>query len=93
MMRLVGSDGTLFEMSIVGYQFPELRTGDDANWLVIRGNVVHPRGEWTWEDPCLETKDVRHLAGCLEPNLQLCLTDQDSGKGSLEVYFQLLNDL
>ncbi len=62
-MRIMGSDGSLFEMSILGYQFPKLQTEEyDSNWLRIRIHVVHPQGEWSSIDPSLLTYEVDALA-------------------------------
>lgn len=63
MMRLVGADGSLFELSIAGYQFPEIETGEyDSNWLGIQIHVAHARGEWTSTQPILLTNEVAALA-------------------------------
>ena len=63
MMRLVGSDGSLFEISVVDYEYPEIQFEEyDSNWLLIRMHVVHPRGEWTSVDPSLLTYEVEALA-------------------------------
>jgi hypothetical protein len=62
-MLLVGSNGTRFELEIVGYQFPELEDDPwDANWLMIRIAVVSADGAWTSTDPSLLTSDVEGLA-------------------------------
>jgi len=62
-MRFRGQEGASFELSIVGYQFPEM-TKDrwDANWLFVRGHVRHSQGEWTFRDPCLTTFELEELA-------------------------------
>ena len=63
MLRMTSEDGLLFELRIVGYQFPELETEEyDSNWLLTEVHVVHPRGEWTTIDPCLQTNEVEGLA-------------------------------
>jgi hypothetical protein len=44
-MKLASKDGQKFEMRIAGYQFPHLETADyDSNWLIIAGEVIHPKG-------------------------------------------------
>ena len=51
-MKLAGKDGQMFEMRIVGYQFPHLETVEyDPNWLIIAGAVIHPNGSWRFSDP------------------------------------------
>src|SRR5262245_2704115 len=62
-MRLVGEQGTLFELGVDGYQFPGSAEYWDANWLMIRAHVQDPRGSWTFRDPCLTTFEVEQLAG------------------------------
>ena len=62
-MRLTSDDGSLFEMSVGSYQFPDIQNEPyDSNWLLIRIHVVHPRGEWTTVDPCLLTDELEDLA-------------------------------
>lgn len=63
MLCILGSDGSLFEMRVVGYQFPELQTEwHDSNWLRIWIHVVHPKGEWSSIDASLLTNEVEALA-------------------------------
>ncbi len=66
-MKLRAGDGTAFEMTVEGYQFPEI-TDDrwDSNWLVICGRVKHPRGDWTFRDSCLTTFELDELAEWFE---------------------------
>jgi hypothetical protein len=66
-MKIVGNDGQMFQMNIVGYQFPHLGAEEhDSNWLVIAGEVAHPRGSWQFKDPCLLTYEGEHLASWME---------------------------
>ena len=86
-MKLASSDGQTFEMRILGYQFPHLETElYDSNWLIIAGEVMHPKGSWQFIDPCLLTYEAERLAswidsvveggplpttcGFIEPNLE-----------------------
>lgn len=104
-MKLRSSDGSEFEMAIAGHQFPVIETADeDANWLLIRTTVAHPRGRWTSQDPSLLTWEIQRLADWLEevargesveseqdfiePNLSFCLHG-DSERRVLRVYFEL----
>jgi hypothetical protein len=62
-MRFQDEAGTFLEIKIVGYQFPS--TNDerwDANWLIVEGSVMHPRGGWTFSDACLTTFELEQLA-------------------------------
>jgi hypothetical protein len=65
-MRLVGADGS-FELTILGYQFPQLATEEyDSNWLNIRVQVQHQRGRWSAQDACLLTYEAAALADWFE---------------------------
>ena len=61
-MRLNDGQGATLELGVDGYQFPESDEYWDANWLVVRGQVEHPRGSWTFHDPCLTTFELEQLA-------------------------------
>jgi hypothetical protein len=104
-MRLESEDGQVFEIAIRGYQFPHLGTEPyDSNWLRVHGKVVHPRGSWTFQDPCLLTYEASALAewlrtsgasgplrdqmGFIEPNLEFRIVDDTSGR-RLRIYFEL----
>ena len=66
-MKLKSSTGMAFELKIMGYQFPHMETEEyDSNWLMIRINVSHPKGDWASTDPSLLTYEVAHLAEWLE---------------------------
>jgi len=65
-VRLQSADESSVEISIACYQFPDRRAqGDrdwDANWLQVAGTVVLADGRtWTFEDPCLTTRDATDL--------------------------------
>jgi hypothetical protein len=66
-MHLSGRNGMALELRVVGYQFPDDPTSEyDSNWLVIEGRVSHPRGDWSFRDPCLLTYEASQLADWLE---------------------------
>jgi hypothetical protein len=66
-MRLTGSNGHALELRVAGYQFPDDQAGwYDSNWLLIEGRVRHPRGDWSFCDPCLLTYEASQLADWLE---------------------------
>ena len=66
-MKLASSDGQTFEMRILGYQFPHLETElYDSNWLIIAGEVMHPKGSWQFNDPCLLTYEAERLASWID---------------------------
>ena len=103
-MLLRGRDGQSIELRLVGYQFPAARTPVDATWIVVAGRVDHPRGSWTFQDPCLETTDIFSLAswleavargaedradyGFTEPNLEFRLVGSGTDR-RLRLYFEL----
>lgn len=59
-MLLKSKNGNSFELSIVGYQFPESwpKGDSDANWLNVRIRATDAMGSWTKVDPCLETGSI-----------------------------------
>lgn len=66
-MKLNGSDGQMFELRIVGYQYPEMETEEyDSNWLQIEGKVTHPKGSWAFTEPCLLTYELAELANWMD---------------------------
>ena len=66
-MRLVSAEGHSLELRVLGYLYPrEARAEYDSNWLNIEARVAHPRGNWSFQDPCLLTYEVAHLADWLE---------------------------
>jgi hypothetical protein len=66
-MKLASQDGQIFEMRILGYEFPHLETKDYAsNWLVIAGEVTHPKGAWHFSAPCLLTNEAERLASWMD---------------------------
>jgi hypothetical protein len=105
-MRVCGPDGQSLELRVLRYQFPQPSDNEyDSNWLMIEGVVSHPRGGWSFCDPCLLTDEVARLAdwldalgqsescatemGFLEPNLSFALIRPPGGNGVLRVYFDL----
>ena len=66
-MRLSSPDGIVLELDITGYEFPSIHDDHwDSNWLIVRGRVAHPRGDWSFRQPCLTTFEVGDLARWLE---------------------------
>jgi hypothetical protein len=93
-MRLSDGQGTSLDLDIAGYQFQRPDQGvnspmldfSDCNWLMVRGKIVRPLPEKSWEflDPCLCSAELESLAdwfsSCgpipsvisfMEPNLKL----------------------
>ncbi len=104
-MRLRSPNGSSFEMSVEGYQFPDIQNEPyDSNWRLIRIRVAHFRGEWTTVDPCLLTDEVEDLANWFDAIAQgkgvekeqnftepnLMFRLRETPEGrSLRVYFEL----
>ncbi|MBN1315991.1 MAG: hypothetical protein JXA42_11000 [Anaerolineales bacterium] len=105
-MILKASTGISFSLEILRYQFPHIENCKyDSNWLMIRIDVSHPRGDWTSIDPSLLTFEVAGLTEWLdaihhnepaqpvirfvEPNLEFHLVTTAAGKKALRVSFQL----
>lgn len=66
-MKLASKDGQSFEMRILQYEFPDLETEEyDSNWLIIAGDVIHPKGSWDFRDPCLLTYEAERLASWMD---------------------------
>lgn len=78
-MKLVGRDGTSLELSVGGYQFPEIADDRwDSNWLMVSGRIRHPHGSWTFTDACLTTFELERLASWLD-DVAVGRPDPDSG--------------
>lgn len=66
-MKLSGSGGQSFTLTLQGYQFPDGRDDPhDNNWLFVAVDVSHPKGDWRASDPSLLTWEVARLADWLE---------------------------
>ena len=51
-----------FRLSILGYQFPHITTGWDANWLVTRTECDYNNHTCIREDPSLLTSEIQHIS-------------------------------
>jgi len=79
-MRLETNADIALELHIAGYQFPDNHAAEyDSNWLVIEGRVRHPRGDWTFRDPCLLTYEAARLADWLESVAASCEASPHAG--------------
>ncbi len=66
-MRLLGSDGTSFELSLLGWQHPRGAANEiDANRLKVRLALASDEGAWVEITPCLLAWEVERLAEWLE---------------------------
>jgi hypothetical protein len=66
-MKFEDEKGVTLELDAVGYQFPEIKSNYwDSNWLIVHGWAEHPLGAWSFNQACLTTLEVEHLARWLE---------------------------
>lgn len=66
-MNLTDGRAITLNLSISGYQFPAAEAEPyDSNWLNVAGKVEHPRGAWSFHDPCLLTYELERLCDWLE---------------------------
>ena len=62
-MKLALRNDYSFTLTLIGYQFPELKDEPyDSDWLNVRIDVRHPDGSWSTTDPALLTYEVQELA-------------------------------
>ncbi len=67
-MRIGREDGPHIILDPRRYEYPELTSPgtddwDDANWLVVGGEVHAADGRaWRFSDPCLQTTEAQHLS-------------------------------
>ena len=66
MVLLHGSGGQALGVTIKGYLHPGITTWDDANWLDVRFDVRHPRGDWSFTPERMNSVDARSLVRWLE---------------------------
>lgn len=65
-MKFSGPDGARLEVTVLGYQFPEMATEPyDSNWLNIHIVVNGPLGAWKATAPALLTYEAAKLADWL----------------------------
>lgn len=62
-MRLLGSDGASFEITLLGWQHPRGAANEiDANRLEVRIAIATGEGAWIQIAPCLVAWEVERLA-------------------------------
>lgn len=59
-------NGSHFELTVIGYEYPESQDVDDANWLIVRIAAEYSGISWTAEDSCLRTFELVRLREWLE---------------------------
>lgn len=60
-----------FKSQVVGYQFPNAKNKDDANWCLLEVDVIHGEKIFHKIDPAIETQDLGRLYDwftCLSTN-------------------------
>jgi hypothetical protein len=76
-VNLIG-DRVGLSLGVLSYQFPDSVDYWDANWLIIDGHVVHPRGPWAFREPCLTSFELQQLAEWFD-GVELGHLDPDRG--------------
>jgi hypothetical protein len=66
MVMLHGEDGYAFGLTIDGYEYPNKVTGYDGNWLCVRVEIQHPRGDWRFRAAWMTTIDAQRLVEWLD---------------------------
>ncbi|MBL8076992.1 MAG: hypothetical protein JNM55_03445 [Anaerolineales bacterium] len=65
-MKLKSSNGSSFQLKIIGYEFPDIKDDyDDSNWLMIQIDVTSNENAWHANFPALTTFEVEELANWL----------------------------
>lgn len=91
-MRFATIDGIVFEFRIACYaQSNNPHDAWDSNWLIIEGNVQHPRGNWNFRDPSLLTPEVIFLADWFEAVAGGIENNQDFRTLDHNLRFELAN--
>ncbi len=62
-MKLQSEEHIALTLEIAGYRSPEIVDRFwDANWLIVRCRIEHPRGGWSFSEPSLATFELEQLA-------------------------------
>lgn len=59
-MKLTSIDGSELELTIKGYEFPAIASGDD-DWLLVTLKAKTKEGSWEKTEPCMQPDDARRL--------------------------------
>jgi len=93
-MKLASRDGQSLELRILGYEFPHLEAAEyDSNWLVVAGEVRHPKGSWRFTHPCLLTYEVARLASWMDAVADANQWSDDCGFTEPNLEFRMLVSL
>lgn len=64
---LLKNENSRFEMTVIGYQFPEILDEEyDSNWLIIEIRASSLEGSWSISNPCMLTIELADLADWLD---------------------------
>jgi len=90
-MRLLGSDGASFELSLLGWQHPRGAANEiDANRLKVRLALATDDGAWTEIAPCLVAWEVERLADWLDALAAHRATDAEQRFLEPDLRFRIL---
>jgi len=62
---ILRQQGNTFKLDIVGYEYPNSDEYYDANWIVVKIDVVDGGNHWSAEDKCLQTYELADLVDWL----------------------------
>ncbi|SMF94371.1 hypothetical protein SAMN02949497_1683 [Methylomagnum ishizawai] len=65
-MKFENEHGIAVELRIAGYEFPEINRPLFDDWLMIEGDIIHPKGNWRFRDPALTVGEATSLGNWLE---------------------------
>jgi hypothetical protein len=90
-MRLLGSDGACFELSLLGWQHPRGASNEiDANRLKVRLSLASDDGAWVEIVPCLVAWEVERLGDWLEALAAHRGTDAEQRFLEPDLWFRIL---
>jgi hypothetical protein len=75
-MKLTSTDGIELSFLIKGYEFPQVKSGLDSNWLKLNLQIKGRGINLNQTDPCVQSSELgelirwlmRLMLGNLEPN-------------------------
>ena len=84
-MDLRGQNGVSITLRPDGYQFPDAaqHDWDDANWLMIEGEVDSPDGAWRFRDPCMQTHEAQAFGAWIDAVSRGAVAVHEAGDGNV----------
>lgn len=60
-MNIISTDGTILKFNIDGYEFPNVNSGFDSNWLILHLLIKRNRVLLNHKDPSIQTSELLQL--------------------------------